>query len=161
MFWCITLNFGSLAQQHLSTGASRVMPWRYLSPCLKFVSFSTHIKGATCYIGSDYDHPHSGLGMCTALPLSRSQLDEGRPPSLPWQHHAQSRWSWFKAIFLLLDGRTPKRINALLLFHSGLYHDAIIATNLALQLSPDLVVRQVAIQPAQSFLFRQISFSSS
>ena len=23
------------------------MPWRYLSPCLKFVSFSTHKKGAT------------------------------------------------------------------------------------------------------------------
>ena len=48
-----------------------------------------------------------------------------------------------------------------MLFHSGLYHDAIIATNLALQLSPDLVVSQVAIQQAPSFLFRQISFSSS
>ena len=66
-----------------------------------------------------------------------------------------------KLIFHYWIRRTPKRRNAFLLFHSGLYHDAIIATNLALQLSPDLVVSQVAIQPAPSFLFRQISFSSS
>ena len=63
---------------------------------------------------------------------------------------------------MIIGWEHSKKIkSALLLFNSGLYHDAIIATNLALQLSPDLVVSQVAIQPAQSFLFRQISFSSS
>ena len=54
--------------------------------------------------------------MCTALPLSRSQLDEGRPPSLPCQHHAQSRWSWFKAYLSLLDKKDSKKKKCFIAF---------------------------------------------
>ena len=99
-----------------------------------------------------------GFRMRSPFPLPLPELHERHPPPFPGQHHAQSRWPGNKIDKAFVTDGDMIWGGRWYFFKwsesslSGLYHDALIATNLALHLSPNLVVSFVFLYFWKSFL---------